>query len=193
MCLKRSLSISVREQTGHAIRKTSKEEKEGGCGCLLAASRKPWCSCIVKSGSGSSRSQSFRTLVTLLISPDHSSASRFVVSKSVQGTHVRQLASPRLAQKTIRRHRTFIEFILQPRDLAHRPANSIDAHGRDTVLLDRLATFDHDGRHLDTVTRHLIREVDAKRGSDPIGQLRIAAVGRVGAVGSRIHAVDVLW
>ena len=89
--------------------------------------------------------------------------------------------------------RTFIEFLFQPRDLAHRPANPIDAHGRDTVLLDRLATFDHDGRHLHTVTGHLFREVDTKRGSDPIGQLRIAAAGCVGTVGSRIHAVDVLW
>ena len=51
-------------------------------GCLLAASRKPWCSCNVRSGSGSSLSQSFRTLVTLLMSLDHSSASRFVASKS---------------------------------------------------------------------------------------------------------------
>jgi|SRR6266446_7573304 len=49
----------------------------------LAASKKPWCSCIVRSGSGNSLSQSFRTLVTLLMSLDHSSASKFVVSKSV--------------------------------------------------------------------------------------------------------------
>ena len=48
----------------------------------LAASMKSWCWLAVNSGSGSSRSQSLRTLVTLLISDDHSSASRFTDSRS---------------------------------------------------------------------------------------------------------------
>ena len=60
---------------------------------ILAASRKPWCSCIVRSGSGNSLSQSFRTLVTLLISLDHSSASKFVASKSIGCISVSRIKS----------------------------------------------------------------------------------------------------
>jgi hypothetical protein len=85
MCLKRSFSIPVRISP---VVRSVKIVVKGAGACLLAASRNPWCSCIVNSGSGSSLSQSFKTLVTLLMSLDHSSASRFVASRSV-GLRVR--------------------------------------------------------------------------------------------------------
>ncbi len=49
----------------------------------LAASIKPWCRVFVSSGSGSSRSHIFRTLVTLFISPAHSGASKSTASMSI--------------------------------------------------------------------------------------------------------------
>ena len=131
----------------------------------LAASKKPWCSCIVRSGSGSSLSQSLRTLVTLLMSLDHSSASRFVASKSVG----RMSVSIPTCKSHEDRSRAFIEFFFQPSDFTHRPTDPIDAHCGDAVLLNRLTAFDHDGWHLHAVADHLFCEVDAKCGLDPIG------------------------
>ena len=136
-------------------------------GCLLAASRKPWCSCNVRSGSGSSLSQSFRTLVTLLMSLDHSSASRFVASKST-GTCARWRPCCKAYEDT---SRTLIEFFFQPSDFTHRAPDTIDAHCCNAVLLNRLAAFDHDWGHFYTIAGHLFRKVDAKRGPTPIGQL----------------------
>jgi hypothetical protein len=87
---------------------------EGGRGrwgqkkCLLAASKKPWCSCIVRSGSGSSLSHSFRTLVTLLMSLDHSSASRFVASRSVGCMSVSCIKSQNLPWPVTRLYRVFL-------------------------------------------------------------------------------------
>ena len=67
--------------------------------------------------------------------------------------------------------RAFIEFVSQPGDFAHRPTDPIDAHCRDTVLLDSLAAFNHDVWDLYTIAGHLFCEIDAKCRPGPIGEL----------------------
>jgi hypothetical protein len=103
------------------------------------------------------------------MSLDHSSASRFVVSKSVGCKSVSGVSTRKICEEG--RSRAFVELFFQPCDFAHRPTDPIDAHSRDAVLLNRLAAFNHDGWHFHTVADHLFREVDAKCGLDPIGQL----------------------
>ena len=138
----------------------------------LAASIKPWCRVFVSSGSGSSRSHIFRTLVTLFISPAHSGASKSTASMSIfestniinrQGNGNRQAVCVSGASKTSKWERTFFEPCAQVRNLACRAADPIDALVHNPVLLDGFTAFSHDWRYLNIVSKHLLCEVDAKR------------------------------
>lgn len=58
--------------------------------------------------------------------------------------------------------RTSVQSLLQFDNLTHRPANTVDALRREAILLNCLAAFHHDGRYVDIVACHLLRQVDAE-------------------------------
>lgn len=115
---------------------------------------KPWCRLRVKSGSGSSRNHDLRALVTLLMSDDHSSASRFTASRSINKSRVRKLGTSN--------DRTSVQLFLQLCDLACGSINPIDTLRSDTIFFDSLTTFLNYRRKFDIVSCHLLGQVNPK-------------------------------
>ena len=85
------------------------------------------------------------------------------------------------------RELTSIQFRLQSLHPTRRPTEPIDTHRVHSMQLDRLAALVENPRHFDSISHHLISEVDAERRSSGWRRMRVARLIRWGDCSSYWH------
>ena len=135
---------------------------------VRVAARKLGCRLDVIRGSGKSRNQVFRTLVTMLISKDHSSASK---STELRSRNEKSIEHKSLWPQgmTI----TSIQFLLELPHPPQRSFRAVHTFCMYAMFLNCFTALHYNRRHIDIIAGCLFCKVDAKCWLSIVGDLWI--------------------